>query len=179
MCKESHDDDDDDDPSFGILVTYVCGKLLNRPRWVFNSSNYKSIVHIFKFFYKNPICPPLAHLIFLQKFWALPRLFFSGYPYNHIHPLWESQHSYWLSGRKLQPITFYLGFISHPLVSTRYHCGLSLAFVCCLDENCITALYVDEKRTSWLSWRMIIVEESSQARWLPWMVSMFMCLDYS
>ncbi len=70
----------------------------------------------------------------------------------HNHPEWQSWCSDWLSGSELTLITFNLGFISDLLVCTRYHPGLSLAqwfgILHCLDEDFVTTLCVDEKRTT-------------------------------
>jgi hypothetical protein len=79
---------------------------------------------------------------------------------THNHPLWESQHSNWMSSCELQPITFNLHYISNLLVSIRYpRHGLSLTqwFCCALDEKFIIVLYVDEKRAFQFSLGMMVM----------------------
>jgi hypothetical protein len=67
----------------------------------------------------------------------------------NYHLSWETWCSDWLSGCKLQPLTFYLHFISNLLVITSYHPGLSLTQWFCnpllLGWRFITALRMDKK----------------------------------
>jgi hypothetical protein len=64
---------------------------------------------------------------FIHTHFTADQSHYIKFPTTHNHPLWESQHSNWLSSCELQPITFNLHYISNLLVRISYHHhGLSL-----------------------------------------------------